>query len=433
MIMMITWLWTLGVVALIVIVSIFAYLDRVYRELERAVGGKLRERLDAFEATVEPRLGFERTTAASLASLVTHLWLAALLAVTLVAVVQREPVVWRAVLELIVIIGTEIVVALHFVPSFLLARSGTRWLLPLVPAIRASFIVASPLETVVSLGNLLAELKEEHEPGGQQDQDQAIEALVEAARGEGLLERDDVRLIEQVVEFGDKRAKDMMTPRPDIVAVSAVATVEQLRRLMVQTKFSRVPIYENSLDEIVGLVSSHDVMEVSERDASRRIVRELMRPVLMVPESKFGSELLREMQLKHQQMAIVIDEYGLVAGVVSVEDLVEEIIGEIGEEDRKPVPDVVREAPGSLLLRGSVPIEKLEELLSVEIDHERSGDSTTIAGLLNHLAGHVPKPGEVVDTDGLRFEILEANQRKVLRLRARRLLAASSSTAQGRS
>jgi len=433
MIMMITWLWTLGVVALIVIVSIFAYLDRVYRELERAVGGKLRERLDAFEATVEPRLGFERTTAASLASLVTHLWLAALLAVTLVAVVQREPVVWRAVLELIVIIGTEIVVALHFVPSFLLARSGTRWLLPLVPAIRASFIVASPLETVVSLGNLLAELKEEHEPGGQQDQDQAIEALVEAARGEGLLERDDVRLIEQVVEFGDKRAKDMMTPRPDIVAVSAVATVEQLRRLMVQTKFSRVPIYENSLDEIVGLVSSHDVMEVSERDASRRIVRELMRPVLMVPESKFGSELLREMQLKHQQMAIVIDEYGLVAGVVSVEDLVEEIIGEIGEEDRKPVPDVVREAPGSLLLRGSVPIEKLEELLSVEIDHERSGDSTTIAGLLNHLAGHVPKPGEVVDTDGLRFEILEANQRKVLRLRARRLLAASSSAAQGRS
>ncbi len=427
--MMITWLWTLGVVGLIAVVSVFAYLDRVYRELERAVGGRLRERLDAFEATVEPRLRFERTTAASLASLVTHLWLAALLAVTLVAVVQREPVVWRAVLELVVIIGTEIVVALHFVPSFLLARSGTRWLLPLVPAIRVNFIIASPLETVVSLGKLLAELKEEHEGGGEPNQDEAIEALVEAARGEGLLERDEVRLIEQVVEFGDKRVKDMMTPRPDIVAIPAAAKIEQLRRLMVQTKLSRVPVFENSLDEIVGIVYSHDVLEVSERDASRRIVRELMRPVLMVPESKFGSELLREMQLKHQQMAIVIDEYGLVAGVVTVEDLVEEIVGEIGEEDRKQVPDVVREAPGSLLMRGSVPIEKLEELLSVEIDPERAGEATTIAGLLNHVAGHVPRPGEVVDTDGLRFEILEANQRKVLRLRARRLPLASGSSA----
>ncbi|HVB33528.1 MAG TPA: hemolysin family protein [Patescibacteria group bacterium] len=426
---MITWLWTLAVVALIVIVSIFAYLDRVYRELERVVSGRLREQLDAFEATVEPRLGFERRTAASLAGLVTHLWLAALLAVTLVAVVRREPVVWRAVLELVFIIGTEIVVGLHFVPSFLLARSGTRWLLPLVPTIRACFVIASPLETVVSLGKLLAELKEEHEPGAETYQDQAIEALVEAAREEGLLEKDEARLIEQVVEFGDKRVKDMMTPRPDIVAVSASAMIEQLRRLMVETKFSRVPVFENTLDDMIGISYSHDVMEVPERDAARRTVRELVQPVLMVPESKFGSELLREMQLKHQQMAIVIDEYGLVAGVVTVEDLVEQIVGEIGEIDHEKVPDVVREAPGSLLLRGSVPIDKLEQLLSVEFDPERSGDATTIAGLLNHLAGHVPKPGEVVDIGGLRFEILEANQRKVLRLRARRLQAVPNSSA----
>lgn len=422
-------LWVLGVLALIVMVSIFAYLDRVYRELERAVGGALRERLDAFEATFEPRLGFERRTAASLASLVTHLWLAALLAVTLVAVMRHEPVVWHAVVELIFVIGTEIVVALHFVPSILLARSRTRWLLPLVPGIRFCFIVASPLETVVSLGKLLAELKEEHEPDGEPDQDEALEALMEAARGEGLLERDEAKLIEQVVEFGDKRVKDMMTPRPDIVAVSAGSTIEQLRRVMIETKFSRVPVFETTLDDVVGVVYSHDVMEVSERDAGRRVVRELVRPVLMVPEAKFGSELLREMQTKHQQMAIVIDEYGLVAGVVTVEDLVEEIVGEIGEERRKQAPDVIRETSDSLLIRGSLPIEKLEEMLSVEVDEERSGDATTIAGLINHLAGHVPRPGEIVESDGLRFEVLEANQRKVLRLRVRRLPAVSSSSA----
>ena len=172
-------------------------------------------------------------------------------------------------------------------------------------------------------------------------------------------------------------------------------------------------------------------MAIPDREAPRRVGRELLRPVLMVPETKMGSELLREMQLKHQQMAIVIDEYGLVAGVVTAEDLVEEIVGEIGEEDRRPVPGVIREAADTLVRRGSVAIEKLEEMLGVELDRERPGDATTIAGLLNHLAGHVPRPGEIVDTDGLRFEILEANQRKVLRLRARRVAMGSAHAVQG--
>jgi putative hemolysin len=427
--MMNTLLWTLAVLVLAVAVSVFAYLDRVYRELERGRTGRLRERLEAYESTIEPRLGFDRRTASSLASLVTHLWLAALLAVTLAAVLLREPVLWKSVVELVFIIGAEIVVALHLVPSILLARSGTRWLLPLMPLMRFCFVAASPLETAVSLGKLLAELKEEHEPESGGHNGEAIEALVEAAREGGLLERDDVRLIEQVVEFGDKRVRDMMTPRPDIIAIAASHTVEDLRRRMVETKFSRLPVFETTLDDVVGIVYSRDVMGVPERDSARRTVRELMRPVLMVPETKMGSELLREMQLKHQQMAIVIDEYGLVAGVVTVEDLVEEIVGEIGEEDRQPLPDVIRETPDILVLRGSVPIEKMEEILGIELDRELTGDSTTIAGLLNHVAGHVPRPGEVVDTDGMRFEILEANQRKVLRLRARRLSTHSSSAA----
>ncbi len=413
--------WTLGIIALTAVVSIFAYLDRVYRELERVPTGRLRQRLEAFEQKIEPRLGFDRRAGSSLASLVTHLWLAALLAVTLIAVLRHERVMWHAVLELIFIVGTEIVVGLHFVPSVLLARSGTRWLAAVTPAIRVCYLIASPLETVVSLGKLLAELKEEHEPGVEAEQEAAIEALVEAAQEEGLLEKDEARLIEQVVEFGDKRVKDMMTPRPDVIGIPASASIEDLRRLFIETKFSRLPAYETSLDDVVGIVYARDVMAISEREAPSRSVRELIRPVLMVPESKLGSDLLREMQLKKQQMAIVIDEYGLVAGLVTTEDLVEEIVGELGEEDRKQVPDVIREAPDVVVLRGSVGIEKLEEMLNIELDRERTGDATTIAGLLNHLAGHVPRAGEVVATDGLRFEILEANQRKVLRLRARRM------------
>ena len=210
----------------------------------------------------------------------------------------------------------------------------------------------------------------------------------------------------------------------------AGATLEELRDRIVETKFSRLPVYEKSLDEIIGIVVARDILEVSERDAPRRTVRELMRPALLVPETKFGSELLKDMQRKNQKMAIVIDEYGLVAGVVTVEDLVEEIVGEIGEEDRRPAPDVVREASGAMILRGSVPVDKIGELFGVELDSvaERA-NATTIAGLLNGIAGHVPRTGEIVEFEGLRFEVLEANQRKVLRVRARRAAAGAASSA----
>jgi CBS domain containing-hemolysin-like protein len=221
-----------------------------------------------------------------------------------------------------------------------------------------------------------------------------------------------------------------MTPRPDIVAIASKASLEDLRKRVVQTKFSRLPVYDKSLDDIAGIVMARDMLEVPDRDAARRTVRELMRPALFVPEMKFGSELLKEMQQKNQQMAIVISEYGLLAGVVTVEDLVEEIVGDIGEEDRRPAPDVIREGDGAMVLRGSVPVDKIGELFGVTVDAAaQHSNATTVGGLLNGVAGHVPHTGEIVEFDGLRFEVLEANQRKVLRVRARRALADSASSA----
>jgi len=222
----------------------------------------------------------------------------------------------------------------------------------------------------------------------------------------------------------------MMTPRPDVVAISARATLEELRRRVVATKFSRLPVFDKSLDDIIGIVVARDMLEVPDRDASRRSVRELTRPALFVPEMKLGSELLKDMQRKNQQMAVVIDEYGLLAGVVTVEDLVEEIVGEIGEEDRRPVPDVIRESGGSMLVRGSVPVDKIAELFGVTLETAaQHSNVTTIAGLLSSVAGHVPKTGEIMQFDGVRFEVLEANQRKVLRVRARRATPTPVSTA----
>jgi putative hemolysin len=224
--------------------------------------------------------------------------------------------------------------------------------------------------------------------------------------------------------------RDVMTPRPDVISIRADASLEELRDLVVETKFSRLPVFEKSLDDIAGIVMARDMLEVPDSEAAHRTVRELMRPALFVPETKFGSELLKEMQRKNQQMAVVIDEYGLMAGLVTIEDLVEEIVGEIGEEDRRPAPDVVREPSGALVIRGSVQLEKVSELFGVELDSGmQHSAATTIAGLLNSVAGHVPRTGEVIDADGLRFEVIEANQRKVLRVRAKPVPNAAASTA----
>jgi len=270
----------------------------------------------------------------------------------------------------------------------------------------------------------VARISEEELPPGTQTKQEGIEAFVEAAQEGGMLESDKAQLIEQVVEFSDKRVLEVMTPRPDIVAIPANATIEQMRRLLVETKFSRLVVYQETLDDVVGIAHVEDVLQIPESEAKHRTVRELARPALFVPETKLGSDLLKEMRRRNQQMAIVIDEHGLVAGVVTVEDLVEEIVGERGSQDTHVAPDIVHEGDGSVVLRGSVSVAKLQELFGIEFaDSDRA--AITVAGLLNHIAGHVPRAGERLDYEGLHFEVVEANQRKVLRLRVRpRILAA---------
>jgi CBS domain containing-hemolysin-like protein len=395
---------------------LFAYLDRVYRELGRVTTGRLHTNLDTFEAELEPRLGMNRRTAGLTFSILSYVWFALVAVQTARGVSFFVTNTAEAVVQQVIYVATEIALGMILLPYLLLTRTSGRWLVPLVPVVRICAWIIWPLRAGLEVVMSLTELARTA-PTDEQSQQEGLEALVEVAEEEGILKREEADLIEQVVEFSDKRVRDVMTPRPEVVSIPADATVEQLRRVLVETKYSRIPVYENALDEIIGIAYARDVLQIPERDAARRTVRELARPALFVPETKLGSQLLKEMQQKHQQMAIAIDEYGSVAGIVTIEDLVEEIVGEIGEEDRAPTPEVVRESDGSLVMRGSVPVEKVRELLEVEFGET---ESTTIAGLLNALAGHVPRPGEVIESDALRFEVLEANQRKVLRLRVRR-------------
>ena len=420
-------LYTLGVLGLTAALTIFSYLDRVYRELNGITTGRIHEHLQMFEVQIEPRFRMDRRRLAESFNLIARLWLVLVAAFTARGVIFFAPNTWQAAAEMVVFLGAEVIILMQFVPALLLAGVRGSWISPFVPALRALLWIVHPIESVLDALISVLHLSEEEQQAPTEEQ--SIEAFVDAAQEEGIIEQDEARLIEQVVEFGEKHVRDVMTPRPDVVAIQADATLEEFRDLVVETKFSRLPVYDKSLDDVLGIVIVRDMLEVSEREAAQRSVRELMRPALFVPETKFGSDLLKEMQHKSQQMAIVIDEYGTMAGIVTIEDLVEEIVGEIGEEDRRPAPDVLREAGGSMVMRGSVPIDKVSELFGVTIvSASQHANATTIAGLLNGVAGHVPRTGEVLEYDGLRFEVLEANQRKVLRVRARRVAASAASS-----
>jgi len=168
------------------------------------------------------------------------------------------------------------------------------------------------------------------------------------------------------------------------------------------------------------------LLQVADTDLNKRKVRELVHPALFVPETKIGSDLLKEMRQKSQTLAVVIDEHGSVAGIATIEDLVEEIVGESGADENQPAGGAVREADGSVLLLGNMTIEEVEEVLGIHFGDSAGETVTTLAGLISHVSGKVPAPGDRVEIEGYRFEILDANQRKVLRVRARPLSAAAA-------
>jgi putative hemolysin len=416
--------YMLGISALGVGLVIFSYIDRIYRELGRVTTGRVHEHLEFFEAKIESHFHIERARGATGFRLLANLWLVLVTAETARGVIMFVPGTWDALAQALIYVLVEVLLLSQFIPDFLLARTKGGWLIRVAFVIRAFLWIVWPFHVLLQAAISLAHISDDRSADSESAQQEGIEALVDAAEQEGILERDEAQMIEQVVEFSDKRVLEFMTPRPDVVAIAAHSTVEQLRKLLIETKFSRVPVYEETLDDTFGVAFARDLLQVPEEEARHRTVREMARPAMFVPETKHGSDLLKEMQRRNQQMAIVVDEHGLVAGIVTLEDLVEEIIGEIGEDDRVPAPDAVREPDGSLVLRGSVSVEKVQELFGVEWHVSGEESATTIAGLLNHVAGHVPLAGEHLEYGGLRFEILEANQRKVLRVRGRRLAAA---------
>ena len=245
-----------------------------------------------------------------------------------------------------------------------------------------------------------------------------IDALISAGTEEGLIEEEDRKLIQSVVQFGDKVVREVMTPRPNIVAVSADSSLEQLRQLVITEQYSRIPVFEQNIDQIIGFVHVRDMFELQESDREKRTVRELMRPIILVPETKPVSVLMRQMQQENSHMVIVVDEYGNTAGLASMEDLLEVIIGEIRDE-HEPDSDVTEDGLGGFIVSGNFDLDRIGDLFS-SFHREEEIESTTVGGLVSEWLGRVPKAGEFVERDGIRVEVLVSDELRVGQVRISR-------------
>ena len=308
---------------------------------------------------------------------------------------------------LIVSFGIMLVYLLVFrltAPYALVRRNPERSLLVLLPAFHLYARALAPL--VAALRKRAA---------GQPAEPDEITVVPEVPPPP-VHEPDEDRLVDAVNRFAQTLVRDVMTPRPDIVAVAAGATVADLKAAMRETKYSRIPVYGENLDDIVGVVTARDLLEYEGQPQD--VLQPLSRPVFLVPETKRIAELLKEFQAGGMAFAVVIDEYGGTAGIVSVEDIVEEIVGEIKDEYDAEAEPIAVEGDGSVTVAGRVTVDRLEQALEAPL--EDGGDVGTVGGLVATLFGHFPQAGEKIDYRGFTVEVVDAERKRVNRVRFRR-------------
>ena len=407
--------YVIAIVLLVLLglLTLVSYVDRLYTEIGKFLSREFQVNIDAFEHDVEPRLGVSRERAAVSMAVLTQMITAAI--AMLVGFTVFRDRAWsiyeilQATLSLILIV----IIFNLFLPFVFFSRSTGRWLIAWVPVLRVLIYLVLPVTLVLGFLESVASLTKEHADEQPESQAEAVDALIEAGQEEGILDESNRDMIQSVVEFGEKTVREAMKPRPEIVAVPTDTTVEHFIELLRVKPFSRVPVFEGTIHNVKGIVYAQDVLQVPDTEAHTRTVDTVMRKdVYFVPESKLGSELLREMQKNNIRMAIVVDEYGGVAGLVTIEDLVEEIVGEIDDEHQKA--EVVRESDHSYIVPGNMDVDRLDELLGTRLEGK---ESATVAGLVSEMAGRIPQKGEVIEEDGLRFEVLESTDRRVERVR----------------
>jgi putative hemolysin len=402
-----------ALILLLALLTLVSYVDRVYQEIGKFLSREFQDNIDVFEQKIEPKLRVGRGRAAISMAVLTQLTMASIALVIGFVVFSDQRWSIYEILQATISLILIVIVCNRFLPFLFFTRTRGQWLVRWTPLLRALIYLTMPVTIV--LGFLKSVVSLTRQGSGEQPESsaEAVDALIEAGQEEGIIQEGDRDLIQSVVEFSGKTVREAMKPRPEMFAVPTDTTVERFIEMLRTRPYSRVPVYEGSIHNIRGIVYTQDVLQVRDSEAGRKDLESLMRrDVYFVPESKLGSDLLREMQRKNIRMAIVVDEYGGVAGLVTIEDLVEEIVGEIRDERDKP--EIVREGERSYVVSGGMDVDRLDELFGVKPEGK---DSATVAGLVSELAGRIPQTGEIVEEDGLRFEVVESTDRKVERVR----------------
>lgn len=270
-----------------------------------------------------------------------------------------------------------------------------------------------------------AAVVERREDEGEVTEDE-IEAFLDVGTREGILDPGEDDLIQRVIDFGDTVVRSVVTPRIDMVCAPVSSNLETLAELFLSSKHSRIPVFQESVDHIVGILHIRDLLQ-GLRDEGETQAQDLAMEPYFVPETKPLNELLSEFQALHLQMAIVVDEYGGTSGMVTVEDLLEEIVGEIEDEHDEAAPVNERLEDGGWRLDGRVPVESLDELFDVELEEEAY---ETIGGLIFGTLGYVPKPGESLEVGGLRFRIESIDQRRISSVAVHRATSSDNEAAE---
>lgn len=407
----------LALFALTVLLVFGSYLQLLYLESMRLIKHETAA-LTHFRDVLSQKLGHDTENGALRFSLIKHLSLPMAGVLVFCALNRADAPQWQPVLESSAVAVLLMLVSTYVIPQFLYRRLSGGWMMPLIPFARFLGRIITPLSAPLGFFQSLLDLgAPEGSAHNGENHSEHIEALISAGAEEGILEEGDRLLIQQVVAFGDKTVREVMTSRPNIVAIAADRSLEDMRQLVIHEQYSRVPVYEENIDQVVGFIHIRDMFELDPEQRKDKTVRELMRSIRLVPETKLVSELLREMQHDGGHMVIVIDEYGYTAGLSTMEDLVEEILGEIHDE-HEPDRDVRQESDNSFIAPGSLDVDRLEELL--QFRPEEDTESTTVAGLAAEWLGHVPKVGESVKRDGIQIDVLAGSELRVEQVRVSR-------------
>ena len=290
---------------------------------------------------------------------------------------------------------------------------------------RFALVLARPIDWLArALGPLVAVMSGitrwvTRSIGVDMNQEAAISAdelrlIVERGGEQGVLEAEEEQMINAVIELGERRVHEVMVPRVAIASVDADATLEQAIDLIVEVGHSRIPVYHDSIDEIVGILYAKDLLPYLKHDAGERpALRKLLRPPVLVPESMTVDDLLHEFQRRKVHIAVVLDEYGGTAGLVTIEDLLEEIVGEIQDEYDVEEPMVVRLSEHEARVDGRADVDELLELFDLDLELEDAEEYDTVGGLVYHRIGGVPAPGDSIDVDGLRLTVESTDGRRV--------------------